>query len=76
MELLLEGRVRLDSGTPVSGVQVLLFDQAGLRAASLGARPRTGRGQFTLPLATLAGVLPEQMASGYRCHNGPVSPPG
>ena len=57
-EPLLEGRVRLDSGAPVSRAQVLLFDLADLRAAPRAATTdRSGR--FTLPLATGAGALPQ-----------------
>ncbi len=74
-EPLVEGRVRLPSGAPVPGAQVLLFDLSDLRAAPLAAATDRS-GQFTLPLAILAGVLQEQMASGHRCHNGPESPPG
>ena len=36
-EPLLEGRVRLDSGAPVPGAQVLLFDLTDLRAAPVAA---------------------------------------
>ena len=47
---LLEGHVRLPSGAPVAGAQVLLFDLADLRAAPRAATTdRSGR--FTLPPA-------------------------
>ena len=42
-EPLVEGRVRLSSGAPVPGAQVLLFDLSDLRAAPLAAAA-TGRG--------------------------------
>ena len=49
-ESLLEGRVRLPSGAPVPGAQVLLFDLADLRAAPRAASTDRS-GNFTLPLA-------------------------
>ena len=48
---LIEGRVRLPSGAPVPGAQVLLFDLADLRAAPMAATTDRS-GQFTLPLAS------------------------
>ena len=54
-EPLIEGRVRLPSGAPVPGAQVLIFDLADLRAAPLAATTDRS-GQFTLPLATLSGA--------------------
>ncbi len=69
---LLEGRVRLDSGAPVAGAQVLLFDLADLRAAPLAATTDRS-GQFTLPLATLGGALPEQFQLGANYPN-PFNP--
>ena len=49
----LEGRVRLESGEPAVGAQVLIFDLADLRGAPVTATTdRSGR--FTLPLASLA----------------------
>ncbi len=71
-ESLLEGRVRLDSGAPVPGAQVLLFDLADLRAAPVAATT-DGSGQFTLPLATLAGALPERFQLGANYPN-PFNP--
>ena len=71
-EPLLEGRVRLDSGQPVPGGQVLLFDLADLRAAPLAATT-DGSGRFTLPLASLAGVLPERLELGANYPN-PFNP--
>ncbi len=71
-EPLLEGRVRLESGTPAVGAQVLLFDLADLRAAPLAATT-DGSGHFTLPLANLAGVLPEQFELGANYPN-PFNP--
>ena len=71
-EPLLEGRVRLDSGQPVPGARVLLFDLTDLRAAPLAATT-DGSGRFTLPLATLAGVLPERFELGVNYPN-PFNP--
>ena len=62
-ESLIEGRVRLDSGAPVAGAQVLLFDLADLRAAPLAATTDRS-GHFALPLATLGGALPERFELG------------
>ena len=67
-----EGRVRLGSGVPVPGAQVLLFDLADLRAAPLAATTDRS-GQFTLPLATLGGALPEQFQLGANYPN-PFNP--
>ena len=47
---LLEGHVRLPSGAPVAGAQVLLFDLADLCAAPRAASTDRS-GHFTLPLA-------------------------
>ena len=71
-ESLLQGRVRLDSGTPVPGAQVLLFDLGDLRAAPLAATTDRS-GQFTLSLATLGGALPEQFELGANYPN-PFNP--
>ena len=71
-ESLIEGRVRLDSGAPVAGAQVLLFDLADLRAAPLAATTDRS-GQFTLPLATLGGALPERFELGANYPN-PFNP--
>ena len=69
---LVEGRVRLDSGAPVPGAQVLLFDLTDLRAAPLAATTDRS-GQFTLPLATLGGALPERFELGANYPN-PFNP--
>ena len=71
-EPLLEGRVRLDSGAPVPGAQVLLYDLNDLRAAPLAATTDES-GNFTLPLASLAGVLPEGFELGANYPN-PFNP--
>ena len=69
---LLEGHVRLPSGAPVAGAQVLLFDLADLRAAPLSATTdRSGR--FTLPPATGAGALPQGFELGANYPN-PFNP--
>ena len=54
---LLEGRVRLPSGVPVPGAQVLLFDLTDLRAAPVAATTDRSGG-FTLPLARPGGGSP------------------
>ena len=69
---LLEGRVRLDSGTPVPGAQVLLFDLSDLRTAPLAATTDRS-GHFTLPLAALAGARPERFELGANYPN-PFNP--
>ena len=71
-EPLLEGRVRLPSGAPVPGAQVLLFDLADLRAAPVAATT-DGSGRFTLPMVTLAGGLPGQFELGANYPN-PFNP--
>ena len=71
-EPLVEGRVRLPSGAPVPGAQVLLFDLTDLGAAPLAATA-DGSGRFTLPLAGLAGVLPERFELGANYPN-PFNP--
>ena len=71
-EPLLEGRVRLPSGAPVPGAQVLLFDLADLRAAPLAVTTDQS-GNFTLPLGSLAGVLPERFELGANYPN-PFNP--
>ncbi len=71
-EPLLGGGVRLSSGQPVPGAQVLLFDLSDLRAPPLAAAT-DGSGRFTLPLATLAGVLPERFELGANYPN-PFNP--
>ena len=69
---LLEGHVRLPSGAPVPGAQVLLFDLSDLRAAPAAATAdRSGR--FTLPLAGLAGALPQGFELGANYPN-PFNP--
>ncbi len=71
-EPLIEGRVRLPSGAPAAGAQVRLFDQADLRAAPLTTTTDRS-GHFTLPLAALAGALPERFELGANYPN-PFNP--
>ena len=68
----LEGQVRLASGEPAVGAQVLLFDSADLRTAPVAATTDQS-GRFTLPLARLAGVLPERFELGANYPN-PFNP--
>ena len=68
----LEGRVRLDSGPRVPGAHVLLFDLSDLRAPPLAATTDRS-GDFTLPLASLSGGLPEQFELGANYPN-PFNP--
>ena len=72
-ESLVEGRVRLPSGAPVPGAQVLLFDLTDLRAAPLAATT-DGSGHFTLHLGTSRGLaLPERFELGANYPN-PFNP--
>ena len=71
-EPLLEGRVRLPSGAPVPGAQVLLFDLTDLRAAPLAATTDRS-GHFTLPLTPLGAALPEGFELGANYPN-PFNP--
>ncbi len=71
-EPVVEGRVLLPSGAPVPGARVLLFDWSDLRMAPLAAIS-DGSGHFVLPLATLAGVLPERFELGANYPN-PFNP--
>ena len=68
----LEGRVRLASGEPAVGAQVLLFDLADLRGAPVAATT-DGSGRFTLPLTALSGALPERFELGANYPN-PFNP--
>ena len=67
-----EGQVRLPSGAPVPGAQVLLFDLADLRAAPLAATTDRS-GHFTLPLTPLGAALPEGFELGANYPN-PFNP--
>ena len=71
-EPFLEGRVRLDSGEPAVGAQVLLFDLADLRAPPVAVTTDRS-GHFTLPLASLSGALPERFELGANYPN-PFNP--
>ena len=72
-ESLVEGRVRLPSGAPVPGAQVLLFDLTDLRAVPL-AVTTDGSGHFTLHLGTSRGsALPERFELGANYPN-PFNP--
>ena len=74
-EPLLEGRVRLDSGEPVAGVQVRLFDWTDLRRFVSTTTDETGH--FALPLQTFSTVrgtaLPTDFALGQNYPN-PFNP--
>ena len=71
-EPLLEGRVRLESGEPAVGAQVLLFDLANLRPAPVSATTdRSGR--FILSLASLSGAQPDRFELGANYPN-PFNP--
>ncbi len=71
----IEGRVRLDSGEPVAGAQVLLFELADLRSAPVGTTTDQ-TGYFALPLRFLQGrasVSPERFDLGQNYPN-PFNP--
>ena len=74
-EVQIEGRVRLDSGEPVAGAQVLLFELANLRSAPVGATTDQ-TGYFALSLRSLQGsasVSPERFDLGQNYPN-PFNP--
>ena len=74
-EVQIEGRVRLDSGEPVAGAQVLLFELSDLRSAPVGTTTDQ-TGYFALPLRSLQGrasVSPEQFDLGQNYPN-PFNP--
>ena len=74
-EVQIEGRVRLDSGEPVAGAQVLLFELADLRSAPVGTTTDQ-TGYFALPLRSLQGrasVSPERFDLGQNYPN-PFNP--
>ncbi len=72
-EPLVEGRVRLDSGQPVSGAQVLLFDLADLRSPPVAATTDEG-GWFALPSGSSSGrAVPERFDLGTNYPN-PFNP--
>ena len=71
----IEGRVRLDSGEPVAGAQVLLFELTNLRSAPVGTTTDQ-TGHFALPLKSLRGsasVSPERFDLGQNYPN-PFNP--
>ncbi len=74
-EPLVEGRVRLASGDPAAGAQVLLFDLNDLRLAPAVATTDEA-GYFSLPFGGLRGrvpVLPERFELGHNYPN-PFNP--
>ena len=74
-EVQIEGRVRLGSGEPVAGAQVLLFELANLRSAPMGATTDQ-TGYFALPLRSLQGsasVSPKRFDLGQNYPN-PFNP--
>ena len=72
-EPLVEGRVRLQSGQPVAGAQVLVFDLADLRSPPAAAMTDE-RGWFALPSAAFPGRgVPERFELGANYPN-PFNP--
>ncbi len=74
-EPLVEGRVRLASGEPAAGAQVLLFDLTDLRLAPVAATTDEA-GYFALPFGGLRAwmpVLPERFELGHNYPN-PFNP--
>ena len=69
------GRVRLSSGLPVAGAQVMLFDLADLRRGAVAQATTDENGQFALPLAALGGAFarPEGFVLGQNYPN-PFNP--
>ena len=73
-ELLLEGRVRLESGEPVADAQVKLFDMADLQRGAVVRATTDGTGYFALPFAALTGsALPKSFTLGQNYPN-PFNP--
>ncbi len=72
-EPVVEGRVRLESGPPVAGAQVLLFDLADLRSPPAAATTDE-RGWFALPSGSFgARASPERFELGVNYPN-PFNP--
>ena len=69
------GQVRLDSGLPVDGARVVLFDLAGLRRGVVAQATTDADGLFALPLAAVGGgaALPEGFVLGANYPN-PFNP--
>ena len=73
-EPLIEGRVRLDSGEPVTDAQVQLFDMTDLQRGSIALATTDGTGYFALPWAALTGrALPARFTLGPNYPN-PFNP--
>ena len=70
-EPLLEGRVRMHSGKPASGAQVMLFDLPGLRQLAAATTDETG--WFALSADAGASALPERFHLGQNYPN-PFNP--
>ena len=74
-EPLIEGRLRMSSGEPVAGAQVLLFDLTDLRLEPAGSTTDE-TGYFALPFGGLRGsvpALPERFELGHNYPN-PFNP--
>ena len=70
----ISGHVRLPDGSPVAGVQVVLFDVADLRRGPVGKATTDEAGAFALALAAGgAWVLPSEVALGQNYPN-PFNP--
>ena len=69
------GQVRLDSGFPVDGAQVMLFDLRDLRRGVVAQATTDADGLFALPLAAVGGgaALPEGFVLGANYPN-PFNP--
>ena len=72
-EPLLEGRVRLESGQPVVGVQVRLFDLTNLHQSVGTTTDETGHFTLSLPAAATRSALPQGFALGQNYPN-PFNP--
>ena len=72
-ESLLEGRVRLESGSPAVGVQVRLFDLTNLPQSVGTTTDETGHFTLSLPAAATRSALPQGFALGQNYPN-PFNP--
>ena len=63
-EPFVEGHVRLESGQPVAGAQVRLFDLADLAAGPLAGATTDATGAFTLSAGAAGQAVPQGVTLG------------